>query len=234
MVTTILDIETTGYLSFDSKDGVSVLSDNSEILEVGYINIIPETRDILNYGTLYFYKPYFKIESPAQEVHKLTRDFLKQYEDKFEMNLIALNSLIQSSCLITKNGNKFDIPFIKAFIDKHAGHAFDIQALVEFQEMKAYNGGKVHYVNSMYSIDMEAVFKDRWRDLFYDMNKYYPPKRKKGTLSDYVDAIPSGRDAVNYVYDSLKKDRVTGAHGALYDCVMTYVVWCDARNNNLC
>ena len=234
MIGTVIDIETTGYLQFDTSTGVSQLADTSEILEVGFLNIDMETREILTHGTLYFYKPYFYVESPAQEVHRLTRDFLKNYEDQFTMNLVALNSLIQSTCLIGKNSDKFDIPFIKAFIRKHAGDAFDLPEVVRQLGMKAYNGGKVYYNDTLYALDMQTLYKDRFHELYYDKTGNKLPPNKRGTLSQYIEVIPYAQEAVDLVYNGLSKDRVTGAHGALYDAVMTYVVWCDASNANLC
>ncbi len=235
MIGTVLDIETTGFLKFNVNDkGDSVLSDDSEILEVGFLNIDMETRRICTSGTLYFYKPYFNIESDAQRIHGLQRDFLQQYENDFDMNLVALNSLIQSTCLIGKNSDKFDIPFIHAFINKHVGRAFDIPAIVSELGMKGYNGGYVGYSDTLYALDMQTLYKERWRDLHYKRTGLMPLSSKKGTLTDYIEDIPYGREATDAVYSSLKKDRETGAHGALYDACMTYVVWCDARNADVC
>lgn len=233
MIGTVIDIETTDWLKFNTVDGVSQLSDNSEILEVGYININMDTKAILTYGTLYFYKPYFNIESPAQQTHGLTRDFLKQYEQDFEKNLIALNSLIQSTCLIGKNSDKFDIPYIKAFIKKHAGDKFDIPNLVFKLNMDAYNGGKIIYEDGLYAMDMQTIYKTRYHSLHYDKYGYPLAPTKKGKLEEYIDVIPNGQAVVDYVYNGFEKDRVTGAHGALYDAVMTYVVWVDAWNNDI-
>lgn len=234
MIGTVIDIETTGYLKFDASSGISTLADDSEILEVGFLNIDLQTRKILTHGTLYFYKPYFFVESPAQAVHHLTRDFLMKYEDKFEQNLIALNSLIQSTCIIGKNSDKFDIPFIKAFIRKHAGDEFDLPEVVRQLDMKAYNGGKVRYNDTLYALDMQTLYKERFHDLYLERTGNKLPPNKKGKLEEYVAVINCGQEAVDLVYDGLSKDRVTGAHGALYDAVMTYVVWCDACNAGLC
>lgn len=234
MIGLVVDIETTGYLQFQEVDGWSQLANWSEILEVGYLRIDMDTKEILSHGTLYFYKPYFNVESDAQAVHGLTREFLQQYEKDFTKNLIALNSLIQSTCIIGKNSDKFDVPFIKAFIAKHGGDEMDIPALVDRLNMKGYNGGRVYYNDSLYALDMQTIFKDRFHELYYDKYKVKLQPGKKGTLSQYVDVIGSGQEAVDYVYNSLSKDRVTGAHGALYDAVMTYVVWCDSKNAGLC
>ena len=290
MIGTVIDIETTGWLKFEVNPttGVSTLSDDSEILEVGFMNIDMNTKKILNYGTLYFYKPKFRIETQAQEVHGLTRDFLKKYEGDFEKNMIALNSLIQCGCIIGKNSEKFDIPFIKAFIDKHMGRKFNIPTLVAMADMKKYNGGTISYSDTLVALDLQTIYKQRYHKLydkrfgialgkgediqanikeFEDKNGLivnqdavttytikhnqcissgistvtYPlPERpmlsaqKRGKLSDYIEVIPFGHEAVKAVYDRLEnKARITGAHGALYDVVMTYVVWCDALNNKL-
>ena len=234
MIGTVMDIETTSWLKFDTVDGVSQLSDNSEILEVGYINIDMNTKEILTHGVLYFYKPYFNIESEAQKVHGLTREFLKKYEQDFEKNLIALNAMIQCTCLIGKNSEKFDIPFIKAFIKKHAGVKFDIEDLTFKLGMKKYNNsGTVFYSNTLHSLDLQSAYKERFKSLWFDMYGYPLQPGKKGTLEQYVSVIPNGQLATDTIYSHLDKDRVTGAHGALYDCVMTYVVWADARNHNV-
>ena len=235
MIGTVMDIETTGWLKFETDaNNWSQLSDQSEILEVGFLNINMDTRAILTHGTLYFYKPYFNVESDAQKVHGLTRDFLQQYEDQFTTNLIALNSLIQSTCLIGKNSDKFDIPFIKAFIEKHGGEDFDIPALVDKLAMAAYGSGKVRYDDTLYALDMQKIYVDRFKELYYEKYGQKVLPQKKGTLSEYIDVIKHGQEAVDIVYSNLAKDRVTGAHGALYDAVMTYVVWCDACNAKLC
>lgn len=271
MVGTILDIETTGFLQFDTLTGRSILSDNSEILEVGFITIDMNTIKILSYGTLYFYKPYFNIESDAQRIHGITREFLKQYENQFNKNLIALNSLIQNTCIIGKNSKRFDMPFIKAFIEKHAPDSFDIEDLTIKLNMDAYNGGKVHYVNPTYGIDLQDIYKERFRERHYDKYTYYQNEikknnftvpqelidkfestyheqfdydkimtmpmitpKKKGSLGDYIDCIPNGQSMADSYYNSLDKERVTGKHGALYDAVLTFIVWLDARIAGLC
>lgn len=289
MIGTILDIETTGYLKFMTlPDGTSVLSDESEILEVGFINVDMKTCRPLTHGVLYFYKPYFNVESEAQSVHKITRGFISAYEDKFQQNLIALNALMQNAIIIGKNSERFDIPFIEAFINKHGGTKMNIPHLVKKVGMKGYYGGTVSYDKDLSSLDMQSVYKNRFKKLYADkygvklgynvifeesLNKFeqglgikldnaqistlrgthdmliglsrmdtvYPipskqalSAQKRGTLTEYVDVIPNGRHMVDTFYESLTKERYTGAHGALYDCVATLVVWLEAKANGLC
>ena len=297
MIATILDIETTGFLSFDTRmvpnprgfgDPIeqSVLSDRCEILEVGFINIDIESAAMVNHGTLYFYKPYFQVESDAQRIHGLTREFLQQYEGDFENNLIALNTLMQNAIIIGKNSQTFDIPVIKAFIEKHGGRPLDIQTTVGLLNMKAYHSGYVIYENSTYSLDMQKFYKERFHKLYAekysmpikpymtdeeinaalrerfpnaDVQYYnvcaqtrqqaeamnmtliaYPdalhPKlksTKKGSLEQYIDVIPGAQKVVDYLYSTLKHKREGSYHNALYDAVMTYVVWYDAKINGV-
>lgn len=234
MIGLFVDIETTGWLKFKvNEKGDSVLDDESEILEVGYMTVNMDTKKILKHGSLYFYKDYFNVESQAQQIHGLTRDFLVQYRDDFDKNLIILNSLIQSTCLVGKNSDKFDIPFIKAFIEKHGGSKLNIPELVWSVHMKGYRGGTVSYNDTLYALDMQTIYKERFHELYE--KKYGMPclSSKKGKLGEYIDVLPGGQQATDIVYNSLTKDRVGGAHTALYDVVMTYIVWCDAKNNKL-
>ena len=297
MIGTILDIETTGFLSFDTITlpnpagygepiQKSQLSDNCEILEVGFINIDIDSAKMLSHGTLYFYKPYFHVESDAQRIHGLTRDFLQQFEQDFEKNLIALNALMQNAVIIGKNSTAFDIPVIKAFLEKHGGIELDIKRTTTLLNMKGYNGGYVSYGGDIISLDMQTFYKERFHELYMkkyglnltpnmtevdvinevnrrfpnagqygiehslmmlqqakvlNMNKMaYPDEghpaltsRKKGSLEQYIDVIDNALMVVDALYGQLTKQRVSGYHSALYDAVMTYVVWYDAKLNGI-
>jgi len=216
-------------------------------------------------------------------------EFLQKYENDFEKNLVALNALMQNAYIVGKNSKKFDIPFINAFLYKHAPE-LDIELLTMRLDMKAYNGGSVIYNNNVRDLDIQSIYVDRFKSLYRDKysvrignpdtdvntfvkkimdsdfltNKeavkqdvlqqhayrvqehlgpwdYYFDKpmhdalkpRAMGTLEQYVDVMPNGKAYVDSVYESLEKDRVTGAHGALYDVVATYIIWLDAMINKL-
>lgn len=235
MIGTFIDIETTGFLAYDKDEkGIAKLRDDREILEVGFLIADMATKKILNHGVLYFYKPYFQIENDAQAIHGLTRPFLKNYEQDFEKNLIILNSIIQNTCIVGKNSTNFDIPFIKAFLEKHIGPMYDIGHMVFKENMKTYGEAPFLYDPNITSLDMQILYHDKYRDRYYDKYQRMPAPNKKGKLEEYIELIPGGLEATQHVYNSLTKDRETGAHGALYDTVMTYIVWCDAKNNKLC
>ena len=244
MLYTFIDIETTGLMKFDAN---AVLI--PDILEVGYLIVDVNSFKVLKYGTMYFYQDHFDIENEAQRFHGLTRTFLKDYEDQFDQNLCALAALISSATIVGKNSEKFDIPFIKYFIKKYRNDLFDMDALTTRLQMKAYDDKSwVHYSGEPGSLDLQGLYAPMYRvknlmnirgvlDRFYrdDFTKdeyeswesQVQDNRKRGTLEQYVELIPDGFEMVNQYYDNLEKDRSTRAHGALYDCVMTYLVAID-------
>jgi hypothetical protein len=242
MLYTFIDIETTGFMKFDAN---AVLI--PDLLEFSYLQVDSTTLRIVKSGSLYFYQPHFDIESDAQEVHGLTRDFLMQYEDQFEDNLIALASITCNATICGKNSKKFDIPFIKHFLKKYSGERYDILATTRSLCMKGYNNGTVIHDNESTSLDIQELYapvyrvKMRMRDtgsigMFYentfsrmdfDSIESTTDRRKRGKLTDYIALMPNGASITEDIYKGLPKERETSAHGALYDCVMTYVIWLD-------
>lgn len=152
---TFFDIETTG-LDKSADD----------ILSFGFVRL-DEKYNILQQGTLYFYKPEFKIEK-AQHVHHLTREFLSQFEDEFENNLAMMWAILHDSNVLGKNSKAFDMPFISNFISNYApslgapvpkAHV-DIQDYVkrEFQEkFKTTKYGTLGQYKDMYKVTDEYI-----------------------------------------------------------------------------
>ncbi len=239
MLLTVLDIETTGLFKFDVNNVLI-----PDIIEAAYAFV--DTNDMLihKHGVLYFYRPEFDIESPAQEVHGLQRSFLEPYADQFEENLIALASLMTNATILGKNCTKFDLPFIKRFIEKYKGNLYDVERITDYAEMKNYDKtGNIFHVNDVQSLDLQSMYapifrlkqyyakigrlddllankvpRAEWSGLHFD-------ERKKGKLYEYVDLTPGAREMIDSVYDGFEKDRETREHGALYDVVMTYVMY---------
>lgn len=188
MIYNVLDIETTG---------LNKVSDN--ILEVGYIRVNNECK-ILGYDTLFFYKPEYQIESPAQNVHHLERDFLKQYEEDFYKNLAVLYTILSDGLIVGKNSDKFDIPFIQEFLKKNIGYIISpvIAGSIDIQE---------HY---------KKIFQDWY------LKTYKVSTNKKGKLEELI--------AMNgYNISKLQEEFVelfpecprSSAHSALFDSYMT-------------
>lgn len=239
MLITVLDIETTGLFKFDENNTLI-----PDILEVAYAFVDTDDMLIHKHGVLYFYKPEFDVESSAQEIHGLQRSFLEKYGDQFNDNLIALSALMTNATILGKNSERFDIPFINRFIEKYRGQLYDVEKITMYAEMKNYDKtGNIFHENYVQSIDLQKIYapifrlkqyysklgrlddlvnnrvpKREWSGLHFD-------ERKRGKLQEYVDLTPGARDMIESVYSGLEKDRETREHGALYDVVMTYVMY---------
>ena len=245
MLYTIVDIETTGLLRFDDN---SVLI--PDLLEFSYLQVDKDTLDIGKAGTLYFYKDWFDIESEAQQYHGITREFLMKYADQFDDNLTALKAIMTNAIIVGKNSEKFDIPFIRRWIQKMSKQQtdYDIGAITTAVGVKAYDGKSIVYHESeIQSIDVQELYAPIYRvktllhslgklnEMYdgsmtaskFEMYHEQSDKRKRGKLEEYIQMMPNGQQYVDDIYKDLPKDRVTGAHGALYDCVMTYVALLD-------
>ena len=199
MLFTILDIETTG---FNNK--------HDDILEVGYL-IVNQDCEILRHGQFYFYQEHFKIEGSAQDVHGLTRDFLKQYEQDFTKSLARLFTLCCQAIIIGKNNRKFDMPFIDEFLKRYAYRLDEVT-------IKGY-------------IDLEEFYTPIYREWY--VKKYGVATKKYGTLSELVDIIGYPQQQLqqefNFLFPDISRDR---AHSALFDSYMTYTLLKDAVKNH--
>ena len=213
---TVIDIETTGFLKYDSNHTLI-----TDLLEFGYIQLDDKLR-IVNHGTLYFYEPHFDIENDAQRIHGLTRQFLEAHATDNYTNATAMAAMLTNTIIIGKNTDGFDIPFIKAWLKKMYGYNLDIGYTTEVLGMKGYHGGYVFHRDNSLSLDLQKCYKPYWQQAMREQG--FAIGNKKGSLSQYVEAIPGGFDMVKEIYGGLTKDRETLAHGALYDCVMTYLV----------
>ncbi len=227
MIGLVLDIETTGYRRYQPN---GFLMDSSEILEFAYLRVDTESAEIYDHGVLYFYKPYFEVESEAQATHGLTREFLEKYEKQFDMNLVKMNSLMQKTCVIGKNSDGFDIPFIWDFIAKHSNNQLNFEWVMNKSTVKS-NGVKAYYDPKLYSVDIQSIFAPTWRSIVKSQGRSIS-SQKKGTLSDYVEAL-NLYDEVEKLYAPLEKDRVGKQHTALYDVCMTYEVWLECKRREL-
>lgn len=193
MIFHIVDIETTGLNRM-----------RDDILEVGYIRC-DQNYKIIGHGTLYFYKPEYQIENPgAQAIHKLTREFLKQYEDDFDKNMASLYALVRDSLFIGKNSDSFDVLFLKEFIGKNIPELYSTA--------KPAN-----------TLDIQAVFAPRFREWY--KKTYGSVIKRSGKLEEYMTVIGYSNGKVKEEFSKLFPMEVerSHAHAALYDAFMTYL-----------
>lgn len=200
MILVFGDIETTGF----SKT-------YDDILEAGFIrtdenlNIIPNSS--LN---LYFYKPKFKIENPrAQAVHHLTRDFLRDYENDFNVNIAKMYSCCHNCVFVGKNNLSFDTEFILNFVNRNIMD-------------------KMLYMNINLQIDIQDLMAEPFQ-------KWY--REKTGAKTSRVGKLEEYPAVCNFRLEDLKREfyelfldrhpeiEARGAeHCALYDAFVTYKV----------
>lgn len=190
MIYTCMDIETTGL-------NAAV----DDLLSVGWLRFNEDFK-VLSNGVLYFYQPDFKVEKyPACDIHKLTRDFLREYEGDFATNYKKLFTLFHRSNMIGKNSNGFDIPFIKEFLLRHCRKAYnDLQPEV----LKTFD----------VQVYVAPIYQKRNNTT------------KKGTLTQYAQMYGITDDNIREVMNNLptKVSENQHYHGALWDAVVTYLV----------
>lgn len=188
MIYTVLDIESTGFGKYSGD----------EILSFGFIRI-NSSFDILDSGVLYFYKDGFNVgKYPACTVHKLTKSFLKQFENDFDDNCKKMYALCYNSTIIGKNSENFDMPFIKSFLQRH------FPTIIPLEYSKSF--------------DLQVEVTNTYKSM--------TGSTKTGKLEDYVTCLGITKEELDEVYRSLpNKGESNSYHDALYDCVATLAVF---------
>jgi DNA polymerase III epsilon subunit-like protein len=101
---TIFDIETTG------------LDPGSDaVIQLAFITVNQELFPLRS-RNYYLYKRGMPWSKEAAAVHKLTQEFLQQYEADYERNLLNIYCALQRGSLVGHNSNSFDIPFTSQFL----------------------------------------------------------------------------------------------------------------------
>ena len=103
----VFDIETTG---FDSV--------HCEVLQFAYI-MFDDNNQFVKSENLYFYHEGMHwSQEAADESHKLSLSFLKQFEDQFRPNLLKMFSVLNRANVCGHNSNSFDCPFVKRWLQR--------------------------------------------------------------------------------------------------------------------
>lgn len=186
------------YTVFDIETtGLNTYKD--DILSFGFIRFNSDF-EILASDTLYFYKQGYNVEhNKASEVHGLTEKFLKQYKDEFNDNATRMYAICYNSVLIGKNSDAFDIPFVTNFFLKN------IDSLPKLVIKSSY--------------DLQTHFKNYYKDK--------TGSTRAGKLGEYAELLGITKEDIDAVYNSLptKDNASIHLHGALYDSVVTFMVF---------
>ena len=108
------DIETTG-LSTTSCD----------IVQFAYIMFDSSNQFVKAENLYFYYEGMSWSQEAADKSHHLTLEFLKQYEDKFEENLLKMYSVLNRANVCGYNSNHFDCPFVKNWLSRHGLSDFE-------------------------------------------------------------------------------------------------------------
>ena len=110
----VFDIETTGLSSF-----------HNEIIQFAYI-MFDSNNQFVKAENLYFYREGMHWDQDLSDrVHHITLDFLKQFEDQFEENLLKMYSVLNRANVSGYNSNSFDCPFVKNWLSKFGLNDFE-------------------------------------------------------------------------------------------------------------
>lgn len=106
MYYTVFDIETTGFSPA-----------YCDIIQFAYVNL-DENFKPLKAESLYFYKDDMHWSEEAEAVHHISKDFLKQFKDDFEVNVKKLYIILSRGNVVHFNGDGFDIPFCTSWLTR--------------------------------------------------------------------------------------------------------------------
>ena len=101
---TIFDIETTG-----------LSPRSSAIVQFAYITCDSRLFPIRG-RNYYFYKEGMPWSKEAEAVHGLSQEFLSQYKDQYDENLIHMYQVVHRATLVGHNSDAFDVPFVRQFL----------------------------------------------------------------------------------------------------------------------
>lgn len=191
--------------------GLIIKNKFPKVLEVGYMQI-NEHLEILRGGSFYFYKSEWELSQSALEVNGLTKEFLEQHKDEYYGSLVRLWTLLVQGNIIGKNSDKFDIPVCRNMFS-------------ECPDMPCLPGVRL-------SIDMQKIYADVYRDEVQKQTGVRP--RGAGKLEEYMPIVGVKQSQIKEDFEKLFPDETRcGAHGALYDVYMTYLVTVDAVKRGL-
>ena len=200
------------YTIFDIEtDGLIVGNKFPHVLEVGYIQINNDV-EILRGGSFYFYRPEWDLKADALKVNGLTKEFLAEHENDYFSSMVKLWTLMQKGYLIGKNSDAFDIPVCRSMFS-----ACSVMPVLP---------------SVAASYDLQKIWAPVYRDVMQQLSGTRP--KGPGKLGEYVKLLGYSDEDVQKQFEELFPDeKRCGAHGALYDSYMTYLVLKDAINRRL-
>lgn len=186
MIYTVVDVETSG-LSTDSDD----------VLSFSYA--LTDGHEIFAADTLYFWNDSMKWSEESYKIHKLSKEFLSQFEDDFQKNIRAMYTIVQGSILTGYNSGYKD--------SSNVLHGFDFKIIQSFLR------------RHMIDTPTPYAFMDLLRIVRKDISGL--SNRKLQTVVDYLGI---SRSKIDYVTKIVFSGEKAQAHNSGYDVVCTAYV----------
>ena len=146
----VYDLETTG-----------LDRNRCEIVQFAYAKF-DENNMLIKAETLYFYHDGMHWDEEVARIsHKLSLDFLKQYKDKFDENIIKMWTVLNGETVIGHNSIDFDGPFAKTWLGKQGltGLTFarEIDTMVAFRPITKRARIKLVKLGEMIGITEDTI-----------------------------------------------------------------------------
>lgn len=100
----VFDLETTGLTEM-----------THDIIQFAYA-MFDSNNTFVKAETLYFYYEGMNWSEEAYQVHKISKEFLREHKDEFRQNLIKMYSVLNRANVVGHNCKRFDCPFVRTWL----------------------------------------------------------------------------------------------------------------------
>lgn len=146
---TVFDLETTGF------SGAS-----DDVVQFSYLRF-DDKNMVYDAGCLYFYYEGMSWSEDAENVHHISQEFLKQYEDDFDKNCIKMWTILSGANVVGHNAKGFDCPFAKTWLGRMglSDLTFGIinDTMLAFRPMTHTSKVKLTKLSAMNSLTPEVI-----------------------------------------------------------------------------
>ena len=153
----VFDIESTG-LSTTACD----------IIQFAYCMFDGNNQFVRAENLYFYYEGMSWSQEAADASHQLSLEFLKQYEDQFEANLLKMYSVLNRANVIGHNSNHFDCPFVKNWLARMGLEDFQFgikqDTMLAFKPITKRARIKLTKLTEMMGVSKESVkyFAELW------------------------------------------------------------------------
>lgn len=166
--------------------------------------VFDDNHILVRAENLYFYKENMHFSEEAYEVNGLSLEFLSQYKDKFEENIIKMYALLNRAKVAGYNNLDYDDPFVTTWLRRNGMGSFAIGL----------------------SRDVMQIYKPIYKRQAIKLVKLIPFVRDNGILN-------LSEETVDYMTDMWFGAKGTVAHDARWDVTATALLFQHALRTGL-